>query len=92
MSKDKMTTQEIMTQVVTGIIDSTVTVETTIAKCFELKHPIMEKLVFNEYLDWHQAHADDLNNPTIFLHDLVIWTQERTRHHINSSAMSRTVN
>ena len=92
MDQSKMTLPDIMSQVVTEIISSTVTVETTLAKCPELKRYLMERLVFEEYLAWHSKHIDDLGNPTVFLYDLVLWSQGRARHHINLSTTSRVIN
>lgn len=92
MNTDQMTTADIMSQVVVEVISSTLTVETTLAKCPELKRHLLETMIFKEYLAWHNDHLSDVGNPTIFLYDLTLWTQERARHHIASSTTSRMIN
>ena len=92
MNTESKAVYDAMAEVVTHIISSTITVETTVAMCPELKQYLMETLIFEEYVAWHKDHLDDIKRPPQFLYDLVLWTQERTRYHISLSAQSQVVN
>ena len=77
-----MTLADIQSRVTTHAIDSALTVVCILHRCHGAKADLADKILTEDYEDWHYEHLTDFDDPNQYLYDLVKWVQERAKYHI----------